>query len=122
MPVQYRFDSNIIIIEMVGEYSTDEPRAAVLSALADSACPANAVLPINLDQSQSIYERTSNEVKNMALFIASLGKRFNNRVALVAPDDLPYGLMRQGTVGSEEIGIQAEVFRDFTKAREWLLS
>ncbi|MDE3058886.1 MAG: hypothetical protein KGJ59_13110 [Bacteroidota bacterium] len=100
----------------------DDLRAAVLNSLADSACPANAFLLINLSESQSIYKRSSEEVKTMARFIASQGKRFNNRVALVAPDDLPFGLMRMSSVGSEERGIQAEVFRDFAKAWEWLLS
>ena len=107
---------------MVGEYSMDELRTTILSSLADAKCPANPFLLINLGESRSIYNRSSEDIKIMALFVASLGKRFNNRVALVAPDDLPFGLMRMSSVGSEERGITAEVFRTFAKAREWLMS
>ena len=118
----YRFDSNIVVIEMVGEYSMDDLRATILNSLADSECPANSFLLINAGESRSIYNRSSENLKTMARFVASLGKRFNNRIALVAQDDLPYGLMRMSSVGSEERGIESEVFRTFTEARKWLLS
>lgn len=57
----------------------------------------------------------------MAQFIASLGSIFHNRIALVAPADLPYGFMRMGSVGSEERGIESNVFRNMADARTWLL-
>jgi hypothetical protein len=107
---------------MVGEYSMDDIRTTFLNSLADSECPTNAVLLVNFSESRSIYKRSSQEVKTMARFVASLGKRFNNRIAFVAPDDLPYGLARMGSVGSEERGIKSEVFRTFAEARKWLLS
>jgi len=122
MPVKYRFDPKIVIIEMTGEYSLDELRTTILNALADSARPADSFLLINLSDSQSIYSRSSEDVRAMANFVGSLGKRFNNRIAFVAPDDLPFGLMRMGSVGSEDLGIESRVFRAFAEARKWLLS
>jgi hypothetical protein len=122
MPVRYRFDSNIIVIEMVGEYSTDELRATVLNSLADPTRPANSFLLIDLGESRSIYSRSSAEIKTMARFVASLANNFNNRIAFVAPDDTPFGLARMGSVGSEERGIESDVFRTFAEARKWLLS
>ena len=121
MPVNYRFDSNIVIIEMVGEYSIDDIRATILTSFADPKCPANSCLLINLAASQSIHNRPSENIRAMAHFIATLGNHFNNRIALVAPDDLTFGLVRMGSVGSEERGIQSEVFRTLAEAREWLL-
>ena len=122
MPVKHRFDSNIVVIEAVGEYSMDDLRTAILNSLADSARPANSSLLINLGESRSIYDRSSEEIDTMARFVASLANRFNNCIALVAQGDLPYGLMRMGSVGSEERGIRSEVFRTFAEARRWLLS
>ena len=122
MPVQYRFDSKIVIIELIGEYSMDDLRKTILNSFADSHCPSDSVLVINLAESQSIYHRSSEDVRAMARYVASLGKRFNNRIALVAPDDLQYGLMRMSSVGSDERGIQSGIFRTFAEARKWILS
>ena len=122
MPVQYRFDSHIVIIEAIGEYSMADLRTTILNSLADSKCPANSVLLINLTESKSIYNRTTEDVSAMARFVATLGNRFHNRLALVASDNLPFGLMRMSSVGSEEQGITSRVFRTLPDARKWMLS
>jgi len=122
MPVTYRFDSNIVIIELVGEYSMDDIRTTILNSLADTKCPATPFILIDLSESRSIYNRTSEDVKTMVRSLSSLRERFNNRIALVAQKDLPYGLMRMGSVFSEEQGMPVEIFRTFANARKWLLS
>ncbi len=122
MPVNYRFDSNIIVIEMVGEYSMDDLRTTIINSLADSGHPANSFLLIDLSESKSIYNRSSEDIRTMARFVASMGKWYNNRIAFVAPNDALYGLIRMSSVGSEERGIHSDVFRTFAEARKWLLS
>jgi hypothetical protein len=121
MPVTYRFDSNIVIIEMVGEYTMDDIPKTILYSLADSNCPSNPSISVNLTESLSIYKRSSEDVITMAKSLVSLGKRFN-RIALVAPNDLQYGLMRMSSVFSEGFGITVEIFRSFDDAQKWLLS
>ena len=122
MPVNYRFDDCIVVIELVGEYSTDELRSAVLGSISDPKRPENSCLLIDSSGSRSIYTRSSAEIKSMARFLGTLGERFNNRIALVGPEDVPFGLMRMGSAGSEERGVQSDVFRSFAEAREWLLT
>jgi hypothetical protein len=122
MPVHYRFDSNIVVIEMVGKYSTDDVRSAVLNSLADTDFPSRAFIMFDLTESQSIQTRSVEDINTLTHSIAPLAKRFNNRVALVAPSDLSYGLMRMGSVFSEGSGAKVEVFRTFAKARQWLLA
>jgi hypothetical protein len=122
MPVSYRFDSTIVIIELSGEYSINDIRQTFLNSLADPQKPTNASLLIHIAGSESILKRTVNEVQSMADFVASLAGRFNNHIALVAPNDLPYGLMRMTSVDAEEKGIKTAVFRSCEKAREWLLT
>lgn len=128
MPVSYRFvhktptgDSGIVIIDLVGTYSMDDLRHTILNALADSSRPSDSPLLIDLSKSESIAGRSTEEVKSMAQFIGTLGRQFNHRVAMVAPTDLSYGLMRMGSVGAEERGVMADVFRNFSEARGWLL-
>jgi hypothetical protein len=122
MPVIYRFESSMVVIEMVSEYSLDEIRKTILNAVADSGRPANSCLLINLTESESIYKRSQLELQSMAQFLASLATHFNNRIAFVASKDLPFGLARMTSVGSEDLGIETAVFRTFTDARKWLLS
>jgi hypothetical protein len=93
-----------------------------MNSLADSQCPASPFILVDLSRSLSIDKRTSDDVITMALSLVPLGKRFNNRIALVAPKNLQYGLMRMGSVFSEEQGMKVEIFRSFADARKWLLS
>jgi|WetSurMetagenome_2_1015567.scaffolds.fasta_scaffold527077_1 hypothetical protein len=122
MPITYRFDSRIVVFEMVGEYSLDEIRQTLLNALADSSRPAHSCLLINLSESQSIHKRSQGELQSMVQFLASLAEQFSNRIAFVSSKDLPFGLARMMSVGSEDRGIITAVFRTFDEARKWLLS
>ena len=76
MPVRYRFEAKIIVIEMIGEYTLDDIRQTFLGSLSDPACPANPRLIIDLTGSKSLNERTANEVRSVADFVASLGEKF----------------------------------------------
>jgi len=122
MTVTYRYESNILIIEMVAEYTTAEVQTAIVNSFSNSKCPPKPFLLIDLTESRSIFNRSSDEVRTVAGFVASFANRVNHRIALVAHEDLPYGLMRMGSVGSEERGIESQVFRSFDEARKWLLT
>jgi hypothetical protein len=122
MPVLARFDENIIVIEMMGEYTIEELRSVIFKTFSDTLRPQNGVLLIDLSQAQSIYQRSSEMVNTMAHFIASYAQYFNNRVALIAPDELKYGLMRMSSAPAESLGIQVEIFKEYLPAREWLLT
>ena len=121
MPVTYRFDGKIVIVELAGAYTMEDLRASLRSLADDPARPSDASLLINLTESRSISERSSAEVKEMAGYLGSVGSRFTHKIALVAPDDLKFGLARMGSVGAEERGITSKVFRTFEEARAWLV-
>ena len=121
MAVSYSFDGNIILIRMEGIYSTSELKATILKALDAPECPANPVMMFDLRESRSIKDRSAEDVRDMAMFLASQGPRFGNRLGMVAPTDLTYGMMRIGAVTAERGGVEAFVFREFNEAREWLL-
>jgi hypothetical protein len=120
MPVTYRFDLNVIVIELIGQYSIDDLRTAVLKSFNDPQCPKNPALIIDLSKSQSIYQRSSKSVNAMVTFITSFGKKFNNRLAIVVPDDVTYGFMRMSSVPADSYGIDVKIFRTYGEARKWL--
>ena len=122
MPITYRFDSTIVVIELVGEYSLDDIPKRIINSLADSHCPISPSILIDLGGSQSIYHRTTRDIITAVNSLSTVAKHFNNRIALVAPNDVSFGLMRMGSVFSEYVGFKPEVFRQYLEAREWLLS
>ena len=67
MPVTYRFDANIVIIELVGEYTMGDIPATINKALADAQCPVTPFILTDLSESISIGKRSSNDVITMAL-------------------------------------------------------
>jgi hypothetical protein len=120
MPVGYDFDGDVIVVRMVGKYTTHEMKSVILDALDDARLPQRAVLLFDLRESRSLQDRTADEVRDMAQFLASHGRRFSNRLAMVTTGDLAFGLMRLGAVAAETGGLTAEVFRDIGTAKAWL--
>ena len=122
MPVTHRFDSNIIIIEMSGEYSIDDVRTTILNSLAEASVKSRSCLLFNFGESRSIHVKDPKEINTMVNFITSLANRFSNRLAFVSYYALPYVLMRFVSVKSGSCGIDSEVFQTLDEARAWLLS
>jgi hypothetical protein len=120
MPVAYEFDGNVIVLRAADTYATSDLKVAVLEALDDERLPRQAVMLLDLRESRSLQQRTADDVRDMARFLVAHGKRFGNRLAVVAPGDLGFGLMRLGAVTAETGGVSTEVFRDIAAAREWL--
>ena len=122
MPVNYRFDFNIIVIYMAGGYTVNDLRATLLNSLADPERPPDSFLLFNFGESQSIYTRSTEEIQTMTDFFASTGNRYNYRLAFASSHDLPYALQHFVSVKSRSYGITSEVFQTFNEAREWLVS
>ena len=122
MPVNYRFDFNIIVIYMAGGYTVNDVRATLLNSLADPERPPDSFLLFNFGESQSIYTRSTEEIQTMTDFFASTGNRYNYRLAFASSHDLPYALQHFVSVKSRSYGITSEVFQTFNEAREWLVS
>jgi hypothetical protein len=120
MPVAYEYDNDVILLRLVGKYTTSDLKSAILDALDDARLPERPVLLFDLRESRSLQDRTADEVRDMAHFLASHGRRFGNRLAMVTASDLAFGLMRLGAVTAETGGLAAEVFRDMGAAKEWL--
>lgn len=121
MPVTYAYDDRIVVMDLCGEYTTADLRKGILRALDDARCPPRPVLLFDMRDSTAIRQRTMDEVRTMAQFLAAHGARFSHRLAVVTGSDVAFGLMRVGAVEAEWGGVEPMVFRDLAEARAWLL-
>jgi hypothetical protein len=120
MPVSYSFDDRFIHLRMAGEYTTADLRRTLQDALADRQCGQRDGVLFDLSESKSLHQRTPTDIQEMARFLASQSEPFGGRLAMVAPSDLAYGLMRIGVVIAEASGAEPRVFRTTEEALEWL--
>ncbi len=72
MPVSYRFDTNIIVITMEGEYSNEEIYKVTQASLADPHFPNEPKLLIDLTGSVSLRDRSSENVNRVARYFGSV--------------------------------------------------
>jgi hypothetical protein len=118
--VHHRRAGDIAVVEASGRYEVAELRAAIDAAVAPFGAAGAAGLLFDLRQSDALGDRPTDEVRAMAIFIASKGARFAARLAMVTGSDVAYGLMRLGAVVAESQGVTARVFRDAPAALAWL--
>ena len=121
MAIEHRRDGNVAVVTARGRYSMAELRDGVDEALDAFGDEVSAGLLFDLTGSESLGDRTAEDLRAMAIFLASRGERFSRRLAMVAVTDVAYGLMRMGAVTAELHGIAAHVFRDHGSARRWLV-
>jgi hypothetical protein len=122
VPVTYSFDSAIVVIKAAGQYTTDDMKATTLAALEDPVRPAQPVGMFDLSESDVLSKRSSGQLADMALFLASLAPQFSYQMAMVVSSTVGYGLARLGAAYVETPGIKFEIFREYTDARTWLLA
>lgn len=119
MPVTYEFDGSTIALRMIGDYNPTDVRAALLAAL-DAAGGDMTGLLFDIRESRAIARRTASDVRAMGQFLADHAPRFGRRLALLVDSDAAFGLMRLGSVGIEQRGVDSRVFRDAAEAGTWL--
>jgi hypothetical protein len=120
MAVSYSFDDRFIHLRMAGAYTTADVRHTLEQALADPECGQRDGMLFDLTESDSLNQRTPADIQEMARFLAGHSKRFGARLAMVAPSDFAYGLMRMGGVIAEAFGAEPKVFRTNDEALGWL--
>ena len=121
MPVEFEFTDRIVVLRMVDVYEQEDIKKALLQGLADPGVSGAIGLLFDVSQSTSLRKRSADDLVAMAYFISAHAASFAKRVALVGFDDFPFGMMRMGQVTLRREGLTAEVFREESNARQWLL-
>jgi len=120
MPVTHECKGRLLRMEFVGTYEPEDVTREFLAALADPACPENLALLVDTTRSESLGGRNPGQIRLVAEFLKPYAQRIGGRCAIVATEDLHFGLSRMGSVYSEAAGVETQVFRDAEAALMWL--
>ncbi len=121
MSVHAHYSSAALVIRMVGQYSTSDVRSAFLGAFPHATASSRGLV-FDVTESDALASRPTQDLRDMAYFLASHGTRFSGRLALVAQRALEYGLMRMTGSEAEHLGMVVHVFRNVTDAKAWIVS
>lgn len=117
MPVHAHEENGVLHITVDGSYTSDELRRVGADALDGAEAP----MPVFLDLSRAagLADRSSGEFRVTAAFFTERAAQMT-RVAILAPDDLTYGLMRMGAAFAEAGGLRVKAFRVRAGALAWI--
>ncbi len=122
MAVTYRIVGDLLEMAFVGDYLPDDIPRQFLAALNDPACPKRVALFVDVTRSTSLAARSSEDIKRVAEFLGPYSDRIGGRCAVLATEDIHFGLSRMGSVYSAGVGVETRVFRDRDEALAWLKS
>jgi hypothetical protein len=120
MPVTYAFHGNLLKLDLVGQYQPDDVITTFVAAMDDPKCPKPAALLVDVRQSETLATAAVADIRRVAEYVGPYGPRVGGRVAVVAASDVHFGLSRLGSVYSEGVGVEAQVFREVESALAWL--
>ena len=118
MPLSYGITQGILVVTVEGEYTPDEFREVGSAGVKDPSTPKPARVLLDAPGSSSLKDRSPQDLRATAAFFAALGDI--HRVAILATDDLTFGLMRMGSSFSDNLGLETNVFRSRDEAMDWL--
>ena len=119
MPVTYHVNDDVIEMALNGECPPDEVIQAFHEALADPATPSTFVLFVDVRKSTSLASRDTADIIRVAEYLGPHKDRVK-RCAVLATEQVHFGLSRLGAVYSETAGVMTSVFRDREEALAWL--
>ncbi|HXV13302.1 MAG TPA: hypothetical protein VEC56_03765 [Candidatus Krumholzibacteria bacterium] len=120
MPVTYSFHGSLLKIELVAQYQPDDVIKAFVAAMDDPKCPKPASLLLDVRRSETLATAAVVDIRRVAEYVGPYAARVGGRVAVVAASDVHFGLSRLGSVYTEGVGVEAQVFRDVESAVAWL--
>ncbi len=120
MPVSYSLTGSLLQLNLEGHYEPHDIIAAFLKGLADPQCPPRVALLLDVTRSESLEKRTPHEIRHVAEFLGPYADRLGARCAVVATKDIHFGLSSMGSAYTENVGVEAAVFRDTESAVLWL--
>lgn len=120
MPVTYSFHGSLLKLELVGQYQPDDVIKTFVEAMNDPLCPNPASLLVDVRRSETLANAAIADIRRVAEFVGPYAPRVGGRAAVVAASDVHFGLSRLGSVYSDTVGVEVQVFRDVESAITWL--
>ncbi len=121
MSATYRLNDDVVEMTLNGSTGIDEVIQTFHKALDDSDTPEEFVLLLDVRKSTSLATRPTSEIIKVAEYLGPFQDRVK-RCAVLATENIHFGLSRLGAVYSETAGVMTSVFRDKEEAIDWLHS
>jgi hypothetical protein len=121
MSATYRLNDDVVEMTLNGTTGIDEVIQTFHKALDDSNTPEEFVLLVDVRESSSLATRPTSEIIKVAEYLGPFQDRVK-RCAVLATENIHFGLSRLGAVYSETAGVMTSVFRDKEEAISWLHS
>lgn len=120
MAVRYGFEGRTIAVRMDVDYSIAALIDAVQASLADPRRPSQPMLLLDGTTGFVPMGITAADLHALGRFLVSAGRECGCAVALVAPSEVGFGILRACAGYAETRGVKARVFREAAAARDWL--
>jgi len=121
MSATYRLNDDVVEMTLNGTTGIEEVIETFHKALDDSNTPEEFVLLVDVRESSSLATRPTSEIIKVAEYLGPFQDRVK-RCAVLATENIHFGLSRLGAVYSETAGVMTSVFRDKEEAVNWLHS
>ena len=118
MPVHARTIDGLIHLIVDGDYTSEELRRVGAGAV-DGAGEHRVSVFRDLSGAAGLSRKTPADLRATAAFFGARRDRLG-RVAILAPTDVGYGLMRMGAAFGGADGLDVQVFRTRKEALDWL--
>ncbi|MEQ8329476.1 MAG: STAS/SEC14 domain-containing protein [Longimicrobiales bacterium] len=120
MPVHARTIDGLIHLVVDGDYTSEELRRVGAAAVDGATAPRTSVF-VDFSGAAGLHRKTPADLRTTAAFFGSRRERLG-RVAVLAPTDVGYGLMRMGAAFGDADGLAVQAFRTRAEALAWLRS
>jgi len=107
-------------MSFVGTYEPDDIIRQLEEALTEAPPLEKIALLVDTTRSEVLGTRSPSQIRHVAQALAPYAERIGGRCAIVAREDIHFGLSRMGSVYSESVGVETEVFRTDDEALAWL--
>ncbi|MEQ9399985.1 MAG: hypothetical protein RJQ04_12560 [Longimicrobiales bacterium] len=118
MPVHARTIDGLIHLVVDGDYTSEELRR-VGAAAVDGAEQRPVSVFLDLSGAAGLGKKTPADLRGTAAFFGARRDRLG-RVAILAPTDVGYGLMRMGAAFGGADGLDVQAFRTRAESLAWL--
>lgn len=120
MSVSYTIEGRILTLATVGKSTVEEIIEAVNTALADPRFNEAMVVIWDTRRSTSLGGRSVEELRRIGDSTYSLVEKFPNYSAVIASNELYYGLMRMVVTFAEKDNPRTQFFRSEEEAMAWV--
>lgn len=119
MPVYTAQKEEVLVITVDGDYTSSELRRVGGAAVDNPEPGSPARILLDVSGAAGLSRRPPAEFMEVAGFFAAMGEKLDG-VAVLAPDDASFNLLRMGMRMYAGRGLRAQVFRARPDALEWL--